>query len=239
MSVWIYSPQLIFKLLPNEWLARYFHDQELFIDLDIAAMKETVPAELIAAWDKLDDRARTPHNAVFFEIFRMSSIEGFNAITEAAMWQLGETPKKFSILYYTLSQLSYPLRMLITLLDYPDIWKLAIHIYYTGRLPNQPLGREPAALNNLDFTGSPMATKPTVANRKHTPSTTRREASKLDTQDRNKELRKEYQRLKEKDPEKPEKPDTWCYSKIAKLDFACTKSGKKLSPDSIRKIIVE
>ena len=36
--------------MPNSLLARYFHAHGVFGDLDFAAMKETQPDELFAAW---------------------------------------------------------------------------------------------------------------------------------------------------------------------------------------------
>lgn len=41
-----YSTKSFFRNMPNELLARYFADRELFADLDFAAMKETKPDEL-------------------------------------------------------------------------------------------------------------------------------------------------------------------------------------------------
>jgi len=44
------STRDFFRQMPNALLARYFHARGLFGELDFAAMKETQPDELFAAW---------------------------------------------------------------------------------------------------------------------------------------------------------------------------------------------
>ena len=51
-----YSTKDFFRQMPNALLARYFQARGLFGDLDFAAMKETQPDELFAAWLNLPDR---------------------------------------------------------------------------------------------------------------------------------------------------------------------------------------
>ena len=45
-----YSTRDFFRQMPNALLARYFQARGLLGDLDFAAMKETQPDELFAAW---------------------------------------------------------------------------------------------------------------------------------------------------------------------------------------------
>lgn len=53
-----YSTRSFLRQIPNALLARYFTDRVLFCDLDFAAMKETKPDELFAAWHlRAADRA--------------------------------------------------------------------------------------------------------------------------------------------------------------------------------------
>ena len=44
-----YSTKNFFRQIPNALLARYFHKQNLFKDLDFTAMKEGNPATLFEA----------------------------------------------------------------------------------------------------------------------------------------------------------------------------------------------
>ena len=82
-----YTPKDFFRQIPNALLARYFHGQNLFTDLDFSAMKETKSEALFAAWLKLDEAARNPMDAMFREIFDMSCKKGFKAIIDEARWQ--------------------------------------------------------------------------------------------------------------------------------------------------------
>ena len=50
-----YPTRDFFRQMPNSLLARYFHAHGVFGDLDFAAMKETQPDELFAAWLGLAD----------------------------------------------------------------------------------------------------------------------------------------------------------------------------------------
>ena len=45
-----YSTRDFFRQMPNALLARYFKQRELFDNIDFAAMKETKPDALFAAW---------------------------------------------------------------------------------------------------------------------------------------------------------------------------------------------
>jgi hypothetical protein len=83
-----YSTRDFFRQMPNALLARYFQGRGLLGDLDFAAMKETQPDELFAAWLKLPDTQRNAMDAEFRDIFEMSCEKGFRAIIDEAEWHL-------------------------------------------------------------------------------------------------------------------------------------------------------
>ena len=81
---WHYTTKDFFQQNPNALLARYFHERELFTDLDFSAMKETKPDALFTVWLVLNDEQRNPMDAVFREIFDMNCNKGFQAIIDEA-----------------------------------------------------------------------------------------------------------------------------------------------------------
>ena len=100
-----YSTKNFFRQIPNALLARYFHERELFTELDFSAkaMKETKPDALFAAWLELDEADRNPMDAGFREIFEMSCKKGFKAIIDEAHWQFTDkgTPEQIEALVLT------------------------------------------------------------------------------------------------------------------------------------------
>jgi len=50
MATRYYITKDFFRKIPNALLACYFHERELFTDLDFLAMKETKPDALFSAW---------------------------------------------------------------------------------------------------------------------------------------------------------------------------------------------
>lgn len=71
--------------------------------------------------------------------------------------------------------------------------------------------------------------KPIDAAKKYIPRTEKREAQKRNTEAKYEDWREEYRRLKTANPEKS---DTWCSIRIAKLPIA-----RKSSPETIRKMM--
>lgn len=67
--------------------------------------------------------------------------------------------------------------------------------------------------------------------KKYTPSTTKREASKLGTQAMYQDWKDEYLRLKE---QHPNKPDTWCAAKIFKMDIAKGRDAETIRKNMIK-----
>ncbi len=88
-----YTTRDFFRQMPNALLARYFHARGLFAELNFAAMKETKPDALFAAWLELPEGQRNAMDAELLEISDMSSEKGFRAILDEAEWQLREMPR--------------------------------------------------------------------------------------------------------------------------------------------------
>ena len=74
-----YSTKDCFRQMPNALLARYFQGRGLFGELDFAALKETQPDALFAAWLDLPDTQRNAMDAEFRDIFELSCEKGFRA----------------------------------------------------------------------------------------------------------------------------------------------------------------
>lgn len=88
-----HSTKNSFWQIPNDLLARYFADRNLFGDLDFAAMKETKPDELFTAWLTLPEIQRKPMDAEFQGIFELSWEKHFRAIIDEARWQMKTEPE--------------------------------------------------------------------------------------------------------------------------------------------------
>lgn len=58
-----YSTREFFRQMPNRLLARYFQERGLFAELDFAAMKETKPDALFAAWLEFPEDERNRMDA--------------------------------------------------------------------------------------------------------------------------------------------------------------------------------
>ena len=91
-----YSTRDFFRQMPNRLLARYFQERGLFAELDFAAMKETKPDALFAAWLELPEGERNRMDAEFREISSLSCEKGFRAILDEAAWHYEGKPDEGS-----------------------------------------------------------------------------------------------------------------------------------------------
>jgi hypothetical protein len=91
-----YSTRDFFRQMPNRLLARYFQERGLFAELDFAAMKETRPDALFAAWLELPESQRNGMDAEFLEISDQSCEKGFCAIWDEAAWHLRKIPELYT-----------------------------------------------------------------------------------------------------------------------------------------------
>ena len=148
-----YSTRNFFRQIPNALLACYFNERELFSDLDFAAMKETKPDALFAAWLELPEEQRKPMDAEFQDIFELSCEKGFRAIIDEARWQMQADPEGLTAFIETLSTLpDHYHRAMVTYLDYGECWKGATRFYHADTLPywrkRKNMGHKPAAVDD-------------------------------------------------------------------------------------------
>ena len=130
-----YSTKNFFRQMPNALLARYFHEQNLFKDLNFTAMKEGNPAALFAGWLLLPDNQRNAMDTVFLEIFDMSCEKGSTAIIDEAGFQFNGND--LTVFVEKLSALpNHYQRAMITFLDHNTCWKGATRFYHADSLPH-------------------------------------------------------------------------------------------------------
>ena len=128
-----YTNKDFFRQMPNALLARYFHVQGLFNDLNFSTMKEGKPDELFTAWLALAEGQRNSMDAEFRDIFEMSCEKGFRAIIDEAEFQLGE--EEFTAWVEMLSALpSHYERAMLVYLDHNACWKGATRFYHADTL---------------------------------------------------------------------------------------------------------
>jgi hypothetical protein len=148
-----------FRQMPNCLLARYFQGRGLFGDLDFAAIKETQPDELFAAWLKLPDTQRNEMDAEFQDIFELSCEKGFRAIIDEAEWHLSaEAQARTEFIEKLATLANHYERAMITFLDHNSFWKGATLFYHADtlphwrkrkNLPNQPVALDMASRQEL------------------------------------------------------------------------------------------
>ena len=149
-----YSTRDFFRQMPNVLLARYFHEKNLFQDLNFTTMKEGNPAALFDSWLTLPDNQRNAMDADFREILDMSCEKGFTAILHEAEFQFGED--ELAAFVEKLSALpSHYERAMITFLDYKICWKVATRFYHADTLPywrkRKNLPQKPAAVDDASI----------------------------------------------------------------------------------------
>ena len=151
-----YSTKDFFRQMPNALLAQYFERRGLFAGLDFAAMKESKPDELFAAWLAFSDDRRNPMDAEFRDIFEMSCEKGVRAIIDEANWHFRETPADLATFVEKLSALqNHYERAMVTFLDHNLFWRGATLFYHADTLPywrkRKNLPNKPAAVDETSI----------------------------------------------------------------------------------------
>jgi hypothetical protein len=151
-----YSTRDFFRQMPNTLLARYFQARGLFGDLDFAAIGETRPDQLFAAWLDLPDNRRNEMDAEFRDIFDLSCEKGFRAILDEAEWHLAHDADARTVFVEKLAALSNHFeRAMVTFLDHNPFWKGATHFYHADTLPywrkRKNLPHVPAAVDDASL----------------------------------------------------------------------------------------
>ena len=131
-----YSTRDFLRQMPNRLLARYFHARGVFGNLDFAAMKETQPDTLFAAWLDLDDAQRHAMDAEFRDIAELSCEKGCRAIIDEATWHFARDKDAHGAFVEQLATLpNHFERAMSTFLDHPNFWKGAALFYHADSLP--------------------------------------------------------------------------------------------------------
>lgn len=131
-----YSTHDFFRQMPNRLLARYFAAHGVLAGLDFAALKETKPEPLLAAWLELPEDKRNAMDAELLEISEMSCEKGWCAIRDEAQWQLRETPEQHAQFVDKLAALdSHYERAMVTFLDHRAFWRGATYFCHADSLP--------------------------------------------------------------------------------------------------------
>ena len=131
-----YATRDFFRQMPNPLLARYFHARGVLGDLDIAAMPETQPDALRAAWLTLDDTQRHAMDAAFQDIAALSGEKGYRAILDDAAWHFATDPAAHAAFVEQLASLEHHgARAMTTFLDHPACWRRAVRFSYAEALP--------------------------------------------------------------------------------------------------------
>ena len=131
-----YATRDFFRQMPNPLLARYFHARGVLGDLDIAALPESHPDALWAAWLTLDDTERYTMDATFQDIAALSGEKGCRAILDDAAWHFATDPAAHAAFVEQLASLAHHgARAMTTFLDHPACWRRAARFFYAEALP--------------------------------------------------------------------------------------------------------
>ena len=149
-----YSTKDFFRQMPNVLLARYFHARKFMGDVDFAAMKETQPDALFAAWLYLPDSQRNEFDAEFRDIFELSCEKGFRAIIDEAEWHLTDDEHKAFVPKLAALSNHYE-RAMVTFVDHHAFWRGATRFYHADNLSfwrkRKNLPHSPAALDDASL----------------------------------------------------------------------------------------
>ena len=131
-----YSARDFFRQMPNRLLARYFRARGVLDDLDIAALPETEPDALLAAWLDLDVPAREETDAAFRDIAALSGEKGCRAILDEAAWHFAtDLTAHAAFVKQLAARANHAERAMTTFLDHPACWRGATCFYQAEVLP--------------------------------------------------------------------------------------------------------
>lgn len=139
--------------MPNDLLARYFQERDLFSNIDFTSMKEGSPDELFNAWLALPAVQRNKMDTEFRDIFEMCCEKGFQAIIDEASWQFRENQDDLASFIKELSAMpNHYERAMITFLDHHTLWRGATHFYHADTLSywrkRKNISNRPAAVDD-------------------------------------------------------------------------------------------
>ena len=125
-----YSPRSFFRRAPTDLLARYFESRGLSFKPDFAAVTDTAPDPLYAAWLQFPEEQRNEMEFDFREIFRMSCRKGVQAILDEARSRRVDTPESTAAFIESLSRMpDHFHRAMATWLDHRGCWREANRLH--------------------------------------------------------------------------------------------------------------
>jgi hypothetical protein len=161
-----YSTRDFFRQMPNALLARYFAARSVLAEMDFAALQETKPEPLFAAWLELPEGQGNAMDAELREIHALSCEKGWCAIRDEAQWQYREEPEALTAFVERMGSMDGHFeRAMIAFLEHPQLWKGATLFCHADNLshwrkrkgfPHQPAsvhedGREALAASIRDY----------------------------------------------------------------------------------------
>ncbi len=148
-----YTTRDFFRQMPNALLERHFKARGVLMNLDFAALPDTRPDELFAAWLALPDKERDIMDAEFKEVFDLGSEKGFRAILDESVFWFRDTPPLRAAFVEKLSGLPNHLeRAMAVFLDHKELWRGASYFCHADSLSywrkRKNLPQRPAALDH-------------------------------------------------------------------------------------------
>jgi hypothetical protein len=124
-----YSPKNFLRQTPNELLARYFHQRDLLLDIDIAALDETDIDPIFQAWERLPPDTRTSVDSDFRTVDALADEEGIKTILEEGCFHGDDLEPVFAPMegFYD--------KVVWTFLEHPDYVEIAARFREADQLP--------------------------------------------------------------------------------------------------------
>lgn len=114
-----YAPKTVLRNTSNALLARFFHERDLLIELDIASMAETSILPVFDAWQALDEERRVRVDADLTEINRLAHEGGEQAMIDEGHFHDVDFVPVFEELD------GFHDRAMLVFLDHPRIFEVA------------------------------------------------------------------------------------------------------------------
>jgi len=124
-----YSPRDFLRLASNELLARYFHERDLLIDLDIESLPETEVQPIFDAWTGLTPEQAAEVNSDFELVTALADEQGIQAILDEAQYHGLELTEAFE------SMSGFYDKALWTFLEDRDVAEVAHRVCEAERFP--------------------------------------------------------------------------------------------------------
>jgi hypothetical protein len=126
-----YSPKTFLRHARNALLARYFHERDLLLDLDIATMPEHAADDQFEAWTALSDEQRLGVESDFREVDALAHEQGIRTLLDEGHFHGVDFEPAFAGLD------GFHDKALLALLDAPDAFAVAARFNYADTRPKR------------------------------------------------------------------------------------------------------